>query len=267
MQDVETDHLAPAQRYFYDVNGYVLLKGVFSPRECRRLIALADQMDADDACAYKHDGYPKTSTLTVLSRCAWYHSHLLETAMHPHVLPVIEDAVGGPVRLEEHQFLINYPDPDTADPALAARDQQWHRGIAPNFGSFESDGHYHCLFTKAFIYLTDNRQGEGTWIVPGSHRMDMPTHDLREFLNDTLACQLEAQAGDMLLLSETLIHAGPLLKAGASPRYSLVYGYAAPFMQTWQRYDPPNELLQRVTLEQRELLTGEMRYGFRRGQF
>ena len=117
------------------------------------------------------------------------------------------------------------------------------------------------------IFQTDNRPGEGTWVVPGSHRMDMPTHDLREFLDDTLACQLAAQAGDMLLLSETLVHAGPLLKAGASPRYSLVYGYAAPFMQTWQRYDPPNELLQRVTLEQRELLTGEMRYGFRRGQF
>ena len=58
MQDVETAPLAPAQRYFYDVNCYVLLKGVFSPRECRRLIALADQMVADDACAYKHDGYP-----------------------------------------------------------------------------------------------------------------------------------------------------------------------------------------------------------------
>ena len=34
--------LNPAQRYFYDVNGYVLLKGIFSPVEIQRLIDLAD---------------------------------------------------------------------------------------------------------------------------------------------------------------------------------------------------------------------------------
>ena len=26
--------LSPAQRYYYDVNGYVLLKGIFTPAEC-----------------------------------------------------------------------------------------------------------------------------------------------------------------------------------------------------------------------------------------
>src|SRR5262245_7604872 len=92
--------LTPAQRYFYDVNGYLILPGVFTPEECRALIALADRMDADADCWYKHDGYPKTPALTVLSRCAWYHPHLLETAQHPVLLPVIEEAVGGEARLE-----------------------------------------------------------------------------------------------------------------------------------------------------------------------
>ena len=50
--------LTPAQRYFYDVNGYVLLKGIFSPAETQRLINLADQMDEDGGCTYKHEGYP-----------------------------------------------------------------------------------------------------------------------------------------------------------------------------------------------------------------
>ena len=262
--------LTPAQRYFYDVNGYVLLRGIFSPAECQRLIDLADQMDADDGCAYKHDGYPKTSILTVLSRCAWYHPHLLETAMHPILLPIIEDVVGGDVRLEEHQYLINYPNVvgnGNSDQASDVKGEGWHRGTAPNFGSFEADGHYHCMFSKAFIYLTDNGPGEGTWVVPGSHRMDMPTQKLREFMDESLAKQLQSQAGDALILSETLIHAGPQLKAGASPRYSLVYGYTPPFMQTWRRYDPPADLLEQVTAEQQQFLTGEIRYGFRRGEF
>ena len=175
--------LTPAQRYFFDVSGYVLLKSVFSPAECGRLIDLADRMDADDGCAYKHDGYPKTPALTVLSRCAWYHPHLLETAMHPVLLPIMQDVVGGDVRLEEHQYLINYPvelERDTAFNDSRVADEGWHRGIAPNFGSFEADGHYHCMFSKAFIYLTDNGPGEGTWVVPGSHRMDMPMATLRE---------------------------------------------------------------------------------------
>ena len=262
--------LTSAQRYFYDVNGYVLLKGIFNPAECQRFIDLADRMDTDDACLYKHDGYPKTPILTVLSRCAWYHPHLLETALHPTLLPIIEDVVGGEVRLEEHQFLINYPNPKEngdASQALTAGDEGWHRGTAPNFGSFQADSHYHCMFSKAFIYLTDNGPGEGTWVVPGSHRMDTPAKKLREFMDDTLALQLQSRAGDVLILSETLIHAGPRLKAGSPPRYSLVYGYTAPFMQTWRRYDPPADLLDRVTARQRRLLTGEIRYGFRHGQF
>ncbi len=258
--------LNPAQRYFYDVNGYVLLEGVFSPEACRRFIDLADRMDADDACPYKHDGYPKTPALTVLSRCAWYDPHLLETALHPTLLPIIEEVVGGEVRLEEHQFLINSSDLKGYE-EKPARDEGWHRGIGPNVGSFHADGRYHCLFTKAFIYLTDNGPGEGTWVIPGSHRMDTPTKALREFVDDSLARQLSSRAGDVLILSETLVHAGPRLRPGAAPRYSLVYGYAAPFMQTWNRYDPPADLLEQATPRQRELLTGELRYGFRRGQF
>ena len=190
--------------------------------------------------------------------------------MHPILLPIIEDVVGGDVRLEEHQYLINYPNKTgngNANQASHVKDEGWHRGTAPNFGSFESDGHYHCMFSKAFIYLTDNGPGEGTWVVPGSHRMNMSTKTLREFMDETLAEQLQSKAGDVLILSETLVHAGPQLKAGASPRYSLVYGYTPPFMQTWRRYDPPADLLEQVTPEQQQFLTGEIRYGFRRGQF
>jgi ectoine hydroxylase-related dioxygenase (phytanoyl-CoA dioxygenase family) len=266
---METDRaggLTPAQRYFYDVNGYVLLEGIFSPAECRRLIDLADRMDADDACPYKHDGYPKAPTLTVLSRCAWYDPHLLETAQHPTLFPIIQEVVGGAVRLEEHQYLVNYPDPKGYQ-EKAVSEEGWHRGIAPNVGSFHADGRYHCMFAKAFIYLTDNGPGEGTWVVPGSHRMDLPTKTLKEFMDDSLARQLESRAGDVLILSETLIHAGPRLRPGSPTRYSLVYGYTPPFMQTWNRYDPPDDLLEGVTPEQRELLTGSLRYAFRRSQF
>ena len=261
--------LTPAQRYFYDVNGYVLLERVFSAAECRRLIELAHRMDADDSCWYKHDGYPKTPIQTVLSRCAWYDPYLLEMAMHPVYYSIIQEVVGGDVRLEEHQYIVNFPEPSgngAAQTPRPVREEGWHRGIAPSFGSFEAEGHYHCLFSKAFIYLTDNGPGRGTWVVPGSHRMEMPSKTLREFMDETLARQPQSRAGDVLILSETLIHAGPRLTEGP-PRYSLVYGYTAPYMQTWRRYDPPADLVERVTPEQRALLTGEQRYGFRRGQF
>jgi hypothetical protein len=38
-------------------------------------------------------------------------------------------------------------------------------------------------------------------------------------------------------------------------------------MQTWNHYDPPATLLANVTPQQKAFLTGEIRYGFRRGQF
>lgn len=262
--------LTPAQRYFYEVNGYVVLPRLITPEECQRLLTLADAMDADTHCAYKHDGYPKTPMRTVLSRCAWYDPYLLETAMHPAILPVIQEIVGGEVRLEEHQFIINYPDPQETAATYRAkpiREEGWHRGIAPNFGSFQVNGHSHCLFTKALIYLTDNGPDEGTWVVPGSHRLDLPTKKLTEFIDGTLVRQLEVNTGDVLILSETLIHSAPRLRPGSAPRYTLIYGYTAPFMQTWSRYDPPSDLLGKVTSEQRAFLTGELRYRFRSGEF
>lgn len=263
--ETTTTKLTPAQRYFYDVNGYVLLEGIFSAKECQHFIDIADQMDADDTCQYKHDGYAKTPIQTVLSRCAWYHPHLLQTALHPILHPIIMEVCGGEVRLEEHQYIIDYPDPEAGEKPVG--EEGWHRGIGPNVGSFAADGHYHCTFSKTFIYLTDNGPGEGTWVVAGSHQMDLPTQTLRAFMDDSLAQQLQSRAGDVLILSETLIHSGPRLRPGAQPRYSLVYGYTPPFMQTWQRYDPPAAVLEGVTPEQRSLLTGEVRYGFRRGQF
>jgi hypothetical protein len=267
---IATAQLTPAQNYFYQVNGYVVLKGLLSPEECARLIQLAKKMDADDTCTFKHDGYPKSPIRTVLSRCAWYDPLLLETAMSPAILPIIEEIIGGEARLEEHQFIINYPDPklkEEGDNPVPVREEGWHRGIGPSFGSFQSNGHSHCLFTKALIYLTDNGPGEGTWVVPGSHKLEMPTSQLKEFMDESLVRQLQTKTGDVLILSETLIHSAPSLSTSSAPRYTLIYGYTAPFMQTWNRYDPPVDLLASVTPEQRTFLTGETRYAFRRGQF
>ena len=252
-----------AQRYFYNANGYVVLPGVLARDETQRLVELADSMDADDTCTYKHDGYPKRPTLTILSRCVWYHPALLQLAMDERILPIMKDIVGGEVRLEEHQYLITYPDPGGYEEKLPVSEEGWHRGIGPSFGSFEANGQYHCLFSKAFIYLTDNGPNTGTWVIPGSHRLELPARQLRTFMDGSLAVQEQAQAGDILILSETLIHAGPRLRPGVVPRYSLVFGYSAPFMQTWTRYDPPDEVLSKVTPEQRQFLTGEVRYGFR----
>ncbi|MCC7263943.1 MAG: phytanoyl-CoA dioxygenase family protein [Candidatus Latescibacteria bacterium] len=260
----------PAQRYFYEVNGYVQVPGVFAAAECRRFAELAAQMDADEACAYKHEGYPKTLALTVLSRCAWYHPHLLETALHPQLLPRMEDLIGGQVRLEEHQFLINYPDPDhPAEPgqSLDLRDERWHRGIDPGVGIYRAPGKLHTLFAKALIYLTANGPGEGTWVVPGSHLQELPTSQLRPLLDPSLARQLQASPGDVLFFSEALIHSLPRMYRGSPPRLSLVYGYTASFMQAWSRYDPPAEVVAGATPEQRQLLTGEARYNFRSGKF
>lgn len=261
---------SPAQRYFFEVNGYVLVPGVFSPAECRRFAELAAQMDADDSCPYKHDGYPKKPTFTVLSRCAWYHPHLLETALDSRLLPPIEDLLGGQARLEEHQFLINYPDPEKAVPrgqSLDLREEGWHRGIDPGVGIYRAQGRLHTLFAKAFIYLTENGPGEGTWVVPGSHLQELPTAQLRPLLDCSLARQLQASPGDVLFFSEALIHSLPRMYRGSPPRRSLVYGYTASFMQTWSRYDPPADLVARATPAQRQLLTGEGRYNFRSGKF
>jgi len=154
--------------------------------------------------------------------------------------PLVEEVVGGSVRLEETEAIINRRDPNIDDETLVSRRTHptgFHRGTTPTWGCYEEEGKSHCLFVKTLAYLTDvDPDDGGTCVIPGSHRikwkkeaiiqaaMDDPTEDLIH--------QIEAPAGSVLLFAESLIHSTTRTKSDTE-RVILVAEYTPPMLREW----------------------------------
>jgi hypothetical protein len=248
--------LTATQRLFFDLNGFVLLKGVFTEAECDEIVTVADRMVADSP-------YPRydSESQRVLFGPAWYSRRLLNVAMDPRLRGPGEALVGGECRLEENEFLITAGATEVDDPA--ADRFRWHRGLSADYGSFQVGDRYHCLFTKALLYLTRRGRMTGTWVVPGSHRLSAPVRDLEPLIDPTLTAYVDAERGDVLFFGETLVHASPP-RPSPERRVLLVVAFSAPFMASWSRdSDPPATLPYETTPEERRFIYGEGRYAFR----
>ncbi|MDP6112647.1 MAG: phytanoyl-CoA dioxygenase family protein [Planctomycetota bacterium] len=251
--------LTPAQRIFFDVNGYLLLKSVFTVDECNEFISILDRMRSDTSLRRQD-----REESTVVWGTAWYDSHMLDTAMSDRFRPIAEDILGGESRLEENQAIISHPGKHSEE--CLEKDfprTGWHRGLNPDYAGFDSSGHYHCLIPKLATYLSDNGPNTGTWVVPGSHRMTTPVKEMIKILDRSLVRQVDAEQGDVLLFGETLMHSAPPMDL-TSDRYLMIFAYCAHFMKMWsENIDPPEDFGADLTEEQRRFVYGLDRYKFR----
>ena len=79
----------------------------------------------------------------------------------------------------------------------------------------------------------------GTAFIPGSHRLTWDRSEMIEaaMSDDSLVCQVEAEAGDILLFPESLIHSTTAIKSDRE-RTILIAGYTPTMFQPW----PGNEV-------------------------
>lgn len=247
--------MTPAERLHFDVNGYVLLKGVVSREERRWLLGLAQRMKV-------HSPYRRQDLehQTVLFGPAWYEPACLDLAMDPRLRAPAEAIVGSEARLEENEFIVFHPPVGRRAAAAPPDAEAWHRGMRPAPASFEAEGHYHCLFVKTLVYLSDNCETSGTWVIPGSHRMPHEVGEVIRVADASLMRQVSPQPGDVLLFGETLMHASPR-PSFEEDRLILVIGYCAPYMSPWAiESDPPQGFAASLSEGQRRFVYGEARY-------
>ncbi len=251
--------LAEDQRLFFNINGYVLLKGVFAPPECDHFAEMALRMKAKSRWGRRDSDHQ-----TVLYGAAWFDHSILDVAFGPKLRPFAEDILGGASRLAESQYLITAP--RHSSDKKESSSFRWHRGLAPDYGSFERAGNYHCLFTKAIIYVTGLDPGQQTVVVPGSHRLAMPIQRLERSLDDELIRSVDAHRGDVLLFAETLVHSSPA-DPPQTERTLLVIAYCAPFLRSWgPETDPPASIAAELTEAEHEFIYGSRRYEFIEGE-
>ena len=102
MENTETVALTPAQRLHFDIYGFVLLENVLTPDEVARMKDALHRMKADpDLESKRVYAHSRGEHHILLGNLVEYDPALLEYAAHPKLVPLVEEVVGGKVRLEE----------------------------------------------------------------------------------------------------------------------------------------------------------------------
>ena len=229
--------LTDDERYAFDLQGFLVRRGVLSPPE------LASLHDAIESLGLEAPGD------TIQSQR--FSGHLPRSVVfqrlidHPAVFDVVVELCGRHVRLDHAYGIVMAP---------GTRGLGLHGGATP-FDPAQyylvRDGHIRCGLVAIQWALVDHPSGGGGFCcLPGSHKAGFP---LPGQPDDALVMEVPLAAGDLVVFTEALTH-GTLDWQGPGLRRTLLYKYS-PGSSTWaddQRW--PSSLLEQLTERQRLLL-------------
>lgn len=268
--DDGTVHLTPAQRLHFDIYGFVLLENVLTTDEIDQmknaLYRIKDDENIDGKRVYvRWNGQHRV----LLGNLVEYDPALLAYAVHPKLVPLVEEVVGGAVRLEETEAIINRRNPDEDLDELHKRRYNptgFHRGTQHGWGTYMEQDKFHCIFVKTLAYLTDVGPDDGgTCVIPGSHRLTWKQNEMIEaaLSDDKLIHQVEASAGSVLLFAEALIHSTTAIRSDKE-RVILIAGYTPPMVREWPGNEISPEFVETLPQEIRPLISGSDSWHWKR---
>jgi ectoine hydroxylase-related dioxygenase (phytanoyl-CoA dioxygenase family) len=267
---VITNALTLSQRFHLDAYGYVLLKGVLSQDQVERIKAALYRMRADPELEAKRVyTHKRGEHYQLFGHLVEYDPALLEYAVHPKLVACAEELVGGAVRLEESEAIINRRRPDADLEALRKRrcaPTGFHTGTRHGWGTYYEQNRFHAIFVKTLAYLTDvGPEDGGTAVIPGSHRMSWPQAEMIQAAmeDERLIHQVTAQAGDVLLFPESLIHSTTEILS-EKERVIIVSGYTPTMVREWMGNEISSEFIATLPQEIRPILSAEANWRWRR---
>ncbi|MCB0091530.1 MAG: phytanoyl-CoA dioxygenase family protein [Caldilineaceae bacterium] len=256
--------LTPAQRYHLDVYGYVVIEKTLTESQVGELLEALQKLKRDFLATPE-------PTQTVVRGCRVsalrpqhiHFAHVLETdpavlgyLAHPRLVGMAEELVGGPVRLEESEAIINARDPQL-DPKPPAR-YGFHTGTRPHYGTYTQNGLYHCNFVKTLTNLTELGPDDGgTVVIAGSHKVACSQDEIIgcAYADPSLIHQVIAPAGSTLLFGEALIHATGQIRSDRE-RAIIIGGYTPTMFQAWNGQEPSAEFVAQTPAALKPLISG-----------
>ena len=256
--------LTPAQRYHFDVNGYVVIENTLTADETRTLYdalhALKEDLLATGDPALKP---VRGAFMDPDEPFIYGFGHIIESMpafldyyAHPRLVGMVDEVVGGATRLTEAEAIINARNPDK--PVEDNPRYGFHRGTRSEFGTYEENGLFHCHFVKTLTNLTELGPDDGgTVVIAGSHKMQLPEAPMIAAAYDdrSLIHQVVAPAGSTLLFAESLIHATGQICTDQE-RTIIIGAYAPTMFQAWNGYQPSPAFLERLPDHLKPLLSG-----------
>jgi hypothetical protein len=262
--------LTPAQRYHLEVYGYVVVEKTLSADETGRLLEAMQRLKRDLLAS----GDPATARVRNcrLSAHKPHHHHfahileadpaILDYLTHPRLVGMAEELVGGSVRLEESEAVINRRDPQ-ADVAAPLR-YGFHVGTWPDIGTYTANELYHCTFVKTLTNLTELGPDDGgTVCIAGSHKVGGEREAIiaAAYEDPALIHQVVAPAGSTLLFGEALIHATGQIRSERE-RCIVIGGYTPTMFQAWSGQEPSDKFIEQIPDHFKPLISGSDKWSW-----
>jgi hypothetical protein len=209
--------LTDEEKFRFDLEGYLVIKGVLTREECQVLSDLSDEAWPRQP----EDGlYRRTPFVSQWGR------PFLDLIDHDKVLPYLIELIGGRVRID-HDYSIYMQ-----KGAPSMRIHGGPRLFETDHWYYYNDGVMRNGLTVATWTLTDAGPGDGGFVcIPGSHKTNY-MRNLRDEVREhserpEYVRQPELEAGDVLIFTEALMH-GTREWTAAHERRALLFKYSPP---------------------------------------
>lgn len=243
--------MSPEERYWFDLTGYLHLKGVLQGEELGRVQAAAERF-LNTPEAERPPGY-------LIRDKAYHHAigfdrAIDQLAVHPRLWPIIREFTNGRPQLSGSGLTVNRQGEGTLQLHCARED------FGFDVARYECrDNRIYCDDFVVFFYLTEVRPGDGGLVVvPGSHKSNLdrpaalfaggkPDEEVPEGV-----VNVTPEAGDVVIFSELLTHGVRTWRCADRERRMFNFRYKRQHRGFEHRYDGglksllPPELLELV---------------------
>jgi len=245
--------LTPHERFLFDLNGYLVVRGALSSDE---VAALNGAIDAHAGDAVSRDGTAlrnakragafgaKGARRDLGGMLSWEEDGFRKLLAHPKLAPYVASLVGDGYRLD-HQPMVLLQDAGSEGFSL-------HGGPMVTDERFNPELQYRCVAGRPWnslvamaAHLVDAPAGAGGFcVVRGSHKLNfalppecaagLDADFAREYVS-----QVETRAGDVVIFSEATIHGAlpwtmPYERRLALYRFSGPnYAYGRGYLNEW----------------------------------
>jgi hypothetical protein len=225
--------LTAEEKYLFDTLGFVVIKKVLTPIEVYEVNAAIDRRVESDFCertgAVRNSQNGSSGRLDCGNFLSWpvmdSGDVLRSILCHPSLHPILDELCGLGHRLDHKPILfIQRP---------AAEGFDLHGGAVTETGDYNFPISYHCHsgrivcnLINVAVQLSDTPRGAGGFVVvPGSHKSNFPfprETDRLQWLADNYGTEPVAEAGDVILFSEAVLHGASVRRNDKDRRVALI---------------------------------------------
>ena len=258
-------------RYLFDLNGYLVIRGALSETEVTYCNGSLDEMQdckpgewRGRVQGHNFTGHHEGLNLQQIYEAGAAWERLID---HPSWIAKVTHFIGtdvqnfdghhGPLFIDENFASIRGP-----GQAIGLHSGGHERVTRCQFRYH--DGRFHCGQINILVALNDVGPGDGaTMVIPGSHKSNImhPKFGQSQITTDqgtsvdgiTGAIEVHLNAGDAILFVDAIMH-GSARRVNEGQRRIVVYRYGPSWGFFRHAYRPSTELLQRLTPVQRSIV-------------